>query len=146
MIPNEIEYDVEEMLREKVDEIFVDFQEKLGIMNGNIHPLQQISLDKRERQLVDEIMCVLTQQINNQEECIIHFITINCDGAQRDWHMTPSELCNEYNSETCDLPMRDDTVLTCRYGGTQMYFETFGELCDVFMGASEGGELNELRK
>lgn len=140
MIPNEIEYDVGEMLREKVNEIFADFQGKLGIASGDINPLQQVSLDKKEQLLIEEIMCVLTSQLNNQEESIIHFITINSNGAQHDWHMTPTELCYEYNSETRNLPMRDDTVLTCRYGGTQMYFETFGELCDVFIGTSEGGK------
>ena len=140
MIPNEIEYDVGEMLKEKVNEIFADFQGKLGIVSGDIDPLGQIALDKKEQELVNEIISVLTRQLNNQNESTIHFITINCDGAQRDWHMTPSELCNEYNSETCYLPMRDDTVLTCRYGGSQLYFETFGELCDVFIGTSEGGK------
>lgn len=140
MIPNEIEYDVGEMLREKVNEIFADFQGKLGIVSGDINPLQQASLDKKEQLLIEEIMCVLTSQLNNQEESTIHFITINCNGAERCWHMTPTELCYEYNREPCDLPMRDDTVLTCRYGGAQLYFETFGELCDVFIGTSEGGK------
>jgi hypothetical protein len=134
MIPNEIEYDVGEMLREKVNEIFADFQGKLGIASGDINPLQQVSLDKKEQLLIEEIMCVLTSQLNNQGESTIHFITINSNGAQQDWHMTPTELCYEYINETCNLPVRDDTVLTCRYGGTQMYFETFGELSDVFIG------------
>lgn len=137
MIPNEIEYDVGEMLREKVSEIFADFQGKLGIVSGDINPLQQASLDKKEQLLIDEIMCVLTSQLNNQEESTIHFITISRDGAERCWHMTPTELLNMYIADNYIGPSKDDTILTCRYGGAQLYFETFGELCDVFIGERE---------
>ena len=134
MIPSEIEEKVMSMVDEKVNEVFAHFQERLGIESGDISPIQLLGLEKREKSLVDEIMCVLTSQYNNDGESIIHFITINCDGEQRDWHMTPTELMEEFNSVECNLPMNDDTVLTCRYGGTQMYFETFGELNQVFLG------------
>lgn len=66
-------------------------------------------------------------------ESKIHFMSINVDGEQREWCMTPSEMHEEFNGE-CDLPSLDDTILSCVFGGVILYFETFSDMVQVFFG------------
>ena len=66
-------------------------------------------------------------------EYTIHFISINVNGEQKEWHMTPTELMEEFYGE-CDLPSLEDTIMSCQYAGTILYFETFSELMYVFTG------------
>ena len=63
----------------------------------------------------------------------IEFISLNADGEQRTWSMTPEELLNEWHGEA-DLPDLSDTIVSCVFDGTVLYFETFSELMYVFTG------------
>ena len=63
----------------------------------------------------------------------IEFISINCNGEEREWHMTPTEMYEEYNGE-CDLPDLGDTIVSCVFAGTRLYFETFSEMVYAFFG------------
>lgn len=63
----------------------------------------------------------------------IEFISINCNGEEREFHLTPDELYEEFNGE-CDLPDLGDTIVSCVFAGTHLYFETFSELMYVFTG------------
>ena len=63
----------------------------------------------------------------------IEFISLNVDGVQREWHMTPSEMYEEYNGK-CDLPSLDDTIVSCVFAGTRLYFETFSDMICTFFG------------
>ena len=63
----------------------------------------------------------------------IYFKTINCDDEEREWNLTPVELEEKY-WESEDIPMLDDTVTYCDFGGTEMYFNTFGDLVFAFLG------------
>ena len=66
-------------------------------------------------------------------EHMIEFISINCDGKEREWHLTPTELYDEY-SDGCDLPDLGDTILSCVFAGVHLYFETFSEIVNTFLG------------
>ena len=63
----------------------------------------------------------------------IEFISIHCNGEEREWHITPTEMCEEYNGE-CDLPDLGDTIVSCVFAGTRLYFETFSEMVYTFLG------------
>ncbi len=63
----------------------------------------------------------------------IEFISVNVDGEQREWHLTPDDLCEEFHGE-CDLPSLDDTIVSCVFAGVMLYFENFSELMSVFTG------------
>jgi hypothetical protein len=63
----------------------------------------------------------------------IEFISLNVDGEQREWHMTPSEMYEEYNGE-CDLPSLNDTIVSCVFAGVHLYFETFSDMVYTFFG------------
>ena len=67
------------------------------------------------------------------KEHTIYFISINVDGEERVWELTPSALVNEFHGK-CDLPSLDDTILSCRFADTTLYFETFSDLMYAFTG------------
>ena len=51
-----------QLLDEKVDEIFLEMQNKLGIEDGNIFPLDKLQLDICICALADKIEAVLNTQ------------------------------------------------------------------------------------
>lgn len=51
------------LLEEKVDEIFLQMQNELGIEDGNIYPLDALELDNYMEQLADKIKVVLDSQM-----------------------------------------------------------------------------------
>lgn len=63
----------------------------------------------------------------------IEFISYNVDGEQREWHLTPDELMNEFHGESV-LPSLDDPIVSCVFAGVHLYFETFSELMYTFTG------------
>lgn len=73
-------------------------------------------------------------------EHLIRFISINADGVERDFMMTPSQLIEEFEGK-CDLPSLNDTIVSCVYADTHLYFKTFSELMYVFTGVYYGIHL-----
>ena len=63
----------------------------------------------------------------------IRFISLNVDGEQREWDLTPSELNEEYHGE-CALPSLNDTIVSCVFAGVHLYFETLSDLVYTFLG------------
>lgn len=63
----------------------------------------------------------------------ITFISINCEGEEREFSFTPDELMDEFYREN-DLPDYDDTIVSCIFAGVHLYFENFGELVMTFLG------------
>lgn len=63
----------------------------------------------------------------------ITFISINCDGEEREFSYTPDGLMDEYDNGG-DLPDLYDTIVSCIFAGTHLYFETFGEMLGTFIG------------
>lgn len=63
----------------------------------------------------------------------IYMITLNDDGEQVETRMTVDQLIGKWG-EDVDIPTNDDTVVSCLLHGTQLYFETFGELMGVLTG------------
>ena len=57
-----IKADVLGMLIARVDSIFIDMQQAMGIKSGDISPLDAIKLRHKEEQLADRIMDILLQQ------------------------------------------------------------------------------------
>ena len=57
-----IKADVLGMLMDRVDGIFIDMQQAMGIKSGDISPLDAIKLRHKEEQLADRIMDILLQQ------------------------------------------------------------------------------------
>mgnify|MGYP003413189621 CR=1 FL=1 len=51
------------LLEEKVDEIFLEMQNELGIDDGNIFPMDKLELDNSMEQLADKIKLVLDSQM-----------------------------------------------------------------------------------
>lgn len=64
---------------------------------------------------------------------VIHFISINVEGEEVEWHMTPTEMYEEYYGE-CDLPDLGDPIVSCTFAGTILYFETFSDMVYTFFG------------
>lgn len=64
---------------------------------------------------------------------VIHFISVNVDGEDREWDMTLIELRREYYGK-CDLPSHDDLILSCDYAGAPLYFKNFGDMVYTFLG------------
>ena len=64
----------------------------------------------------------------------ITFISINCEGEEREFSYTPDNLMDEYYGE-CDLPDLEDTIVSCIFAGVHLYFETFSELVRTFLGS-----------
>ena len=54
--------DVKELLTEKVNEVFLAMQEKLGIQSGDIYPCQAFMLEKQEENMAELISDVLIAQ------------------------------------------------------------------------------------
>ena len=53
------------LLEEKVNDIFFEMQEELGIESGDITPLGVLELDKRTEELAEIITLVLENQKSN---------------------------------------------------------------------------------
>ena len=64
----------------------------------------------------------------------IEFISINVDGIERNWSITPEELIEKYKSSEYDLPSLEDTIVSCAFAGTILYFENFSQLLYTFTG------------
>jgi len=64
----------------------------------------------------------------------IEFISINVDGIERNWSITPDELIDKYKSSEYDLPSLEDTIVSCVFAGTILYFENFSQLLYTFTG------------
>lgn len=71
---------------------------------------------------------------NEKSELTIGFISINVNGEQTEYSMTPSEMYEEYQNEDNDLPELNDTILSCVFGGVYLYFETFSDMVLTFFG------------
>ena len=59
---HELKRDVTGVLRSKVEDIFIDFQNALGVESGDIEPLAALELQRREEELAGIIADVLVQQ------------------------------------------------------------------------------------
>ncbi len=64
---------------------------------------------------------------------VIHFISVNADGEDKEWNMTIAALREEYYGD-CDLPSNDDLILSCDYAGASLYFKDFGDMVYTFLG------------
>jgi len=50
--------ELKEFLDEKINEVFLEYQTKMGIESGDIHPLEAFALDNLEDQMTDLILRV----------------------------------------------------------------------------------------
>ena len=54
--------DVLGVLKDRVEDIFIDFQNAMGIKSGDIYPLYAMELEKRESRLATMIADILVHQ------------------------------------------------------------------------------------
>lgn len=59
---NGLKADVLGVLKDRVDDIFIDFQNAMEIKSGDISPLDAMELEKRERSLATMIADILVYQ------------------------------------------------------------------------------------
>lgn len=64
----------------------------------------------------------------------IKFTSINVDGNEVKWELTPQELHDNYFSEDCTLPMLDDKVTECSVADCKIYVDTFSDVVSIFLG------------
>lgn len=63
-----LQADIKGMLMQRVEDIFIDMQNAMGIKNGDVFPLDAINLEKEEDKLAEQITLILVRQKGAENE------------------------------------------------------------------------------
>lgn len=73
-------------------------------------------------------------QASPEREQKIDFISIDDNGHEHKYSLTPEELANTWNFDYYNLPNVTDLISECVFGGTHLYFCEFIDLVRTFLG------------
>lgn len=59
---------IKELLEEKINDVFIECQNRLNISSGDIEPLMEFKLETKTEQLAELIQMVLTYQLQLKGE------------------------------------------------------------------------------
>lgn len=63
-----LQADIKGMLMQRVEDIFIDMQNAMGIKNGDVFPLDAINLENAEDKLAEQITLILASQKGAENE------------------------------------------------------------------------------
>ena len=119
---------IRQLIDEKVDEIFLAYQNEHNIKNGDIQPLHAIDLEVTKDTLAEaiQVVCIARKNALNYDNFTPSwYIYTDCDGEAHDivyGHNDTNQFFRDVSERICFCDCTDDTVEKIFYKGKEVEY------------------------